>query len=49
MAFGSGEAVEQLIKACRKGPAGAAVAEVHVSEADASEAHLPGFKQVPTA
>jgi acylphosphatase len=49
MAFGSGEAVEQLIQACRKGPAGAAVAEVHVSEADASEAHLPGFKQVPTA
>lgn len=49
VAHGPAAAVEQFMQACRQGPRGAAVDGVHVSDADPSEAGMPGFRQDPTA
>lgn len=49
VAHGADQAVGELIEACRRGPSGAAVEGVHVSDADPSDAGMPGFREDPTA
>ena len=49
VAHGATAAVGEFVEACRHGPAGAAVQEVHVSDADMMEAGPHGFREAPTA
>ena len=48
VASGSEDAVDDLVEACRHGPNGAKVEGVFVSDADPTEAGMPGFSQYPT-
>lgn len=49
VASGPEDAVDDLIELCRHGPSGASVEGVFVSDADSTEAGMPGFTQDPTA
>jgi acylphosphatase len=49
LAVGSGEALDALVLACRRGPAAATVSSVERTDAAADDAVGAGFHEQPTA